>query len=102
MPLLKTEFPGDIVLDKICIISNSEASSGVGVAAKTEVRLNKNAIRCTVITEDIVPKTNSNITVVVTGRDVFMKFADALSSLRSKTEHTTISSDQSIPCNRRV
>ena len=90
--LLETKFPGYIILDKIGIIPNSEASSGIGVAAKTEIRLNKNAIRRTVVTEDIVPKSNSSITVVVAWWDVLMKFSESLSSLRSKIEHTTIAS----------
>ena len=41
MLFVETEFSGDIILDKICIITNSEASSGIGIVAETEVRLDK-------------------------------------------------------------
>ena len=102
MPFSETEFPGDIILDKICIIANSEASSGIGIVAETEVRLNKNAIRRTMVTEDTVLKSNCSITVVGTWGDVLEKFFDTFISLRSEIKHQTIPSDQSVSCHRRI
>jgi len=100
--LLKTEFPGDVKLDKIGIIADSEASSGIGIMSETEVRLDKNAISHTIVTEDIIPKANRRITVVETRRDVLKEVFDAEMALRSKMENRTSSSYQSIAGNRGI
>jgi len=73
---LKTEFLGDVKLDKIGIVADSEASSGIGIVAKTEVRLDKDTIRGTIVAEDIIPKADCSITVVKTRRDVLKEVFD--------------------------
>ena len=102
MLFLETEFPGDIILDKLCIITNSEASSGIGVMAETEIWLYKNTIRRTMVTEDIVLKSNCSVTVVGTWRDVLEKLFDTLIALRSEIKHQTVPSDQSVAGHRRI
>ena len=99
---MNTEFLGDIKLYKIGIVSDSEASSGIGIVAEIEVRLNKNAISRTIVTEDIIPKANCRITVVVTRRDILKEVFDSQMALRSKMKNRTSSSYQTIAGNRGI
>ena len=70
MPFEDTEFPGDIILDKIGIVTNSKASSCIGVMAKAEVGLDKDAMIGSMDAEDGIPISNCSITAIRTRQDM--------------------------------
>ena len=87
MPFLETEFYGDIILDKIGVITNSEASSDIDVMAKIEVGLDKYAVSCTMLAEDIIPKANCSSAAIGTRRNMPQKFFGSFIALRSKMKY---------------